>query len=89
MAKSAPRILEKAIRKLRLCSNDPVCAEHGPVDDLQDRPLHGAGARACLLFLEQLRSENTRLDPTILATTISRSDLHLLPEVQHRSNHCL
>ncbi|MFJ7441565.1 Zn-binding domain-containing protein [Methylorubrum thiocyanatum] len=47
MAEQVPQILHRAIERLILCSNDPICAEHGPDNDHDDRPLHGAACHAC------------------------------------------
>ncbi|MEE7506809.1 DUF1998 domain-containing protein [Methylobacterium mesophilicum] len=71
MAEQVPHILERAVRHLVLCSNDPICAEHGPENDHDDRPLHGAACHACLLVPEtSCEARNTRLDRGLLVETV-------------------
>jgi hypothetical protein len=52
---TAPRfahILRSALERLRICSNDPVCADHEPDDRSGDRATHGAACHGCLLIAE-------------------------------------
>jgi hypothetical protein len=52
---TAPRfaqILEKALERSRICSNDPICADHQPDDRSGDRATHGAACHGCLLIAE-------------------------------------
>ncbi|WP_051505551.1 DUF1998 domain-containing protein [Mesorhizobium sp. WSM2561] len=71
MAEHVQRLLERSITKLDLCSNDPICAEHGPDNDHDDRPLHGAACHACLLIPEtSCEARNTRLDRSLLVDTV-------------------
>ncbi len=71
MAERVPALLDSAMAKLRLCSNDPICAEHGPNGDHDDRPLHGAACHACLLIPEtSCEARNTRLDRGLLVETV-------------------
>ncbi|KAB7786366.1 DUF1998 domain-containing protein [Methylorubrum populi] len=73
MAEQVPQILHRAIKRLILCSNDPICAEHGPNNDYDDRPLHGAACHACLLIPEtSCEARNTRLDRGLLVETVVR-----------------
>ena len=46
------RVLRAALRKLDLCSGDPVCADHAPGTADEDRALHGAACHGCLLITE-------------------------------------
>jgi hypothetical protein len=46
------RILKSALERARLCSGDPVCADHDPVHAQDDRMLHGAVCHGCLLISE-------------------------------------
>ena len=46
------RILKSALERARLCSGDPVCADHDPVHAQADRMLHGAACHGCLLVSE-------------------------------------
>jgi Domain of unknown function (DUF1998) len=69
MAERAGEMLERATKKLSLCSNDPICAEHG--DDNENYPLQGAACHACLLVPEtSCESRNTRLDRGLLVRTV-------------------
>lgn len=74
-----PRILDRALLRVELCSNDPVCSEHTVGNPLDERPLHGAACHACLLVPEtSCESRNSRLDRTLIAKTLLRSDLTLV-----------
>ncbi len=44
--------LAEALEVGRLCSNDPVCAQHEPSDPHEERFLHGAACHGCLLISE-------------------------------------
>ncbi len=46
------RVLTSALDRLRLCSGDPVCADHDPATSTDDRTLHGAACHGCLLIAE-------------------------------------
>ncbi len=71
MAEQIPQLLTRALKKLELCSNDPICAEHDPDHDHDDRPLHGAACHACLLIPEtSCEARNTRLDRSLLVQTV-------------------
>lgn len=61
-----------AIRLGRLCSNDPVCAEHDPADEYQNRLRHGAACHGCLLISEtSCEQRNEYLDRSLVVPTIS------------------
>ena len=78
MAERIPSLLHAALTKLKLCSNDPICAEHGPDSDHDDRPLHGAACHACLLIPEtSCEARNTRLDRSLLVDTVVGSSYSL------------
>ena len=47
MAERVGELLDRATKRLALCSNDPICAEHA--DGNEDYPLQGAACHACLL----------------------------------------
>jgi hypothetical protein len=69
MAERVDELLDRAIKRLALCSNDPICAEHG--DGNEDYPLQGAACHACLLVPEtSCESRNTRLDRGLLVRTV-------------------
>jgi MrfA Zn-binding domain len=65
-------ILRRALDKLRICSNDPVCADHEPDDRSGDRATHGAACHGCLLVAEtSCEMRNLFLDRTLLVTTMA------------------
>jgi hypothetical protein len=69
MAEQAGALLARATKRLALCSNDPICAEHSSRSE--DYPLQGAACHACLLVPEtSCESRNTRLDRGLLARTV-------------------
>ena len=71
MAEQAPALLSQAMTKLALCSNDPICAEHSPATEHDDRCLHGAACHACLLVPEtSCEARNSRLDRSLLVSTV-------------------
>ncbi len=63
------RHVEAALRALRLCSSDPLCAEYFPV--LSQPVLHGAACHACL-FAPETSCElgNRYLDRRLLVPTV-------------------
>ena len=69
MAEQAGDLLARATKRLALCSNDPICAEHA--DGTEDYPLQGSACHACLLVPEtSCKSRNTRLDRGLLTATV-------------------
>jgi hypothetical protein len=66
--------LRNALDMARLCSNDPVCAQHRPDNRQEERFLHGAACHGCLLIAEtSCERYNDYLDrelvvPTVMAT---------------------
>jgi hypothetical protein len=72
---SAPRfayILRNALERLRICSNDPVCADHEPDDRSGDRATHGAACHGCLLIAEtSCELRNLFLDRGLLLETMA------------------
>lgn len=72
---TAPRfaqILKNALDRLRICSNDPVCADHEPDDRSGDRATHGAACHGCLLIAEtSCEMRNLFLDRNLLVATMS------------------
>jgi hypothetical protein len=45
-------VLESVLERRRLCSGDPVCADHDPGTAADDRTLHGAACHGCLVIAE-------------------------------------
>jgi Domain of unknown function (DUF1998) len=75
---SAPRfayILQTALERLRICSNDPVCADHEPDDRSGDRATHGAACHGCLLIAEtSCEMRNLFLDRGLLLQTMAEEN---------------
>src|ERR1700730_1738035 len=72
---TAPRfahILRSALERLRICSNDPVCADHEPDDRSGDRATHGAACYGCHLIAEtSCELRNLFLDRSLLVPTMA------------------
>jgi len=63
--------LTNAIEMGRLCSNDPVCAQHRPDQMLVERFLHGAACHGCLLIAEpSCERRNELLDRSLVVETV-------------------
>ena len=68
------RHLDHALEIVRLCSSDPLCAEHRSTQD--SLTLHGAACHACLFVSETSCERGNRyLDRTVLVETVERADL--------------
>lgn len=60
-----------ALRMGGLCSNDPICSQHEPGGDLEDRPLHGAACHGCALVAEtSCEMRNDYLDRALVAPAL-------------------
>ncbi len=76
MAERAGELLTRAMRRIALCSNDPICAEHS--EGSEEYPLQGAACHACLLVPEtSCEARNTRLDRGLLTRTVLASEFPL------------
>ena len=65
------RYMKAAIDLGRLCSNDPVCAQHAPDDAHECRFLHGAACHGCLLIAEtSCEQQNDFLDRALVIGTV-------------------
>jgi hypothetical protein len=65
------KVLASALERLRLCSGDPVCADHNPATAIDDRALHGAACHGCLLISEtSCEARNLFLDRALLVDTV-------------------
>ncbi|HAA54608.1 MAG TPA: hypothetical protein DCE42_07610 [Myxococcales bacterium] len=63
--------LRKALELGRLCSNDPVCAQHVPDNIHEGRFRHGAACHGCLLISEtSCEAWNQDLDRSLVVETI-------------------
>ena len=67
--------LRRALDDGRLCSNDPVCAEHAPDSELEGRMLQGAACHGCLLIAEtSCEQRNDFLDRALVVPTVAVQD---------------
>jgi len=74
-------LLISALELGRLCSNDPVCAQHGPENDAEDRFLHGAACHGCLLIAEtSCERRNDFLDRALVVNTVSGNSAAFFPD---------
>ena len=63
--------LANALDLARLCSNDPVCAQHRPDNQQEERYLHGAACHGCLLIGEtSCERRNEYLDRALVVATV-------------------
>ena len=69
--KTLARHLDQALESVRLCTSDPLCAEHSPYGD----SMHAAACHACL-FLPETSCErgNKYLDRSVLVSTVEQAD---------------
>jgi Domain of unknown function (DUF1998) len=73
--------LTAALDAGKLCSNDPVCAEHNPENALARRFLLGAACHGCLLIAEtSCEQHNDFLDRALVVPTICDSGAAFFPE---------
>jgi Domain of unknown function (DUF1998) len=64
--------LVAAVEAARLCSNDPVCAEHDPSAEHDPLRLHGAACHGCLLIAEtSCEQRNDWLDRALVVPTVA------------------
>lgn len=64
--------LTRALELAKLCSNDPICAEHDPDDMYGERFLHGAACHGCLLIAEtSCERRNEFLDRALVVPTVT------------------
>ncbi|WP_375429081.1 DrmB family protein [uncultured Sphingomonas sp.] len=74
-------IAERALDKLRLCSTDPICADHDPDAHADDRALSGAACHSCLLVAEtSCEARNLYLDRALASETVSTPGAALFGE---------
>jgi len=77
LVKAGERIhdhLQAALEWGRLCSNDPVCAQHKPDDPHDRRFLHGAACHGCVLIAETSCEQcNDFLDRTLVVPTVDQA----------------
>lgn len=65
------RLLVQALRRGRICSSDPLCAEHDPQ---KDRSLHAAACHACSFVAEtSCERANRYLDRAMVVPTFENA----------------
>jgi hypothetical protein len=75
------RHLDAALELGRLCSNDPVCAQHRPDSPHEGRIVHGAACHGCLLIAEpSCERRNELLDRSLVVPTVDQSDVAFFAE---------
>lgn len=75
------RHLDAALEMGRLCSNDPVCAQHKPDETHEGRLLHGAACHGCLLIAESsCEHRNELLDRSLVVPTVDMHDAAFFAE---------
>jgi hypothetical protein len=68
------RILKSALEGERLCSGDPVCADHDPTSAYEVRALHGAACHGCLPVAEtSCEARNLFLDRALIVETVAQA----------------
>ncbi|UKO98351.1 DUF1998 domain-containing protein [Nostoc sp. UHCC 0870] len=73
--------LEVALEQGRLCSNDPVCAQHRPDNEQEERFLHGSACHGCLLIAEtSCERRNEFLDRALVVSTVEGFGAEFFPE---------
>jgi hypothetical protein len=74
VGKNLGRHLSAALELGRLCSNDPVCAQHHPDHAHEERFLHGAACHGCLLVSEpSCEWSNELLDRSLVVETVEEA----------------
>lgn len=64
--------LRRALEMGRLCSNDPICADHKADDTSERRFQHGAACHGCVLIAEtSCEQRNDLLDRTLVVPTVA------------------
>jgi hypothetical protein len=72
--RSIRRHIQVALELGRLCSNDPVCAQHEPHDALERRFLLGAACHGCVLISEtSCEQHNDLLDRALVVPTVNEA----------------
>jgi hypothetical protein len=67
--------LGQALRMSALCSNDPICAQHGPGESMEGRWLHGAACHGCALVAEtSCEMRNDYLDRALVVPVLGVPD---------------
>lgn len=76
------RHLDAALELGRLCSNDPVCAQHKPDQLHEARTMHGAACHGCLLIAEpSCERRNELLDRSLVVPTVDLAEAAFFAEL--------
>ncbi len=68
--------LAKAMYVGKLCSGDPICAQHAPCESPDERWLHGAACHNCALVAEtSCEMRNEYLDRALMVPTVVQPDV--------------
>jgi hypothetical protein len=63
--------LAQALQMGALCSNDPICSQHGPGESMEERWLHGAACHGCALVAEtSCEMRNDYLDRALVVPVL-------------------
>jgi len=75
--------LSHALQTGALCSNDPICAQHSPVESMESRLLHGAACHGCALVAEtSCEMHNDYLDRALVVPTLATADAAFFGETR-------
>lgn len=75
------RHMLRALELGRLCSNDPICAEHDPRSRHEERFLHGAACHGCLYIAEtSCEARNEYLDRALVVPTVAETETAFFEE---------
>lgn len=78
-------IMEAALARIAICSNDPICADHNPASMNADRHFHGAACHGCLLVAEtSCEKRNEFLDRSLLVETMASVGTGFLDSLQRQ-----
>lgn len=81
VARAIEKHLRSALEMARLCSSDPVCAQHSPSDTHEERFLNGAACHGCLLIAEpSCERRNEFLDRALVVTTVDSTGAEFFRE---------
>ena len=81
IGKGIESFLINALELGRLCSNDPVCSQHTPENEAEDRFLHGAACHGCLLIAEtSCERRNEFLDRALVVNTVNVNSAAFFPD---------
>lgn len=73
--------LAAALTTGRLCSNDPLCAQHVPDNAHEERFLHGAACHGCVLIGEpSCERRNEYLDRALVVPTVEGLGVEFFPD---------